>query len=101
MIVSLDHHMIVRGLEILGLAEKDGNVPFLVDLPMNTLQVIFNALLLRDLQVSKCVLIVHCLSSQSSGCSGYQMAAGCYASVCFSPVFGYNTVWGCSILSSD
>ena len=42
-----------------GLAEKDGNVPFLVDLPMNTLQVISNALLLRDLQVRKCVLIVH------------------------------------------
>ena len=60
MIMSQDHHMIVRGMEILeGLAEKDGNVPFLVDLPMNTLQVIFNALLLGDLQVSKCVLIVH------------------------------------------
>ena len=59
MIVSQDHHMIVRGLEILGLTEKDGNVPFLVDLPMNTFKVIFNALLLGDLQVSKCVIIVH------------------------------------------
>ena len=58
--MSQDHHMIVRGLEILeGLAEKDGNIPFLVDLPMNTLQVISNALLLGDLQVRECVLIVH------------------------------------------
>ena len=52
MITSQDHHMIVRGLEILeGLAENDGNVPFLVDLPVNTLQVVINALLLGDLQV--------------------------------------------------
>ena len=57
--MSQDHHMIVRGLEILGLLEKDGNVPFLVDLPMNMLQVISNALLLGDLQVRECVLIVH------------------------------------------
>ena len=60
MIMSQDHHMIVRGLEVIeGLAKKDGNVPFLVDLPMNTLQVIFNALVLGDLQVRECVLIVH------------------------------------------
>ena len=48
------HHKIVRGLEILeGLAENDDNVPFLLDLPVNTCQVIFNALLLGDLQVSE------------------------------------------------
>ena len=57
--MSQDHHMIVRGMEILGLLEKDGNVPFLVDLPMNMLQVISNALLLGDSQVRDCVLIVH------------------------------------------
>ena len=59
MITSKDHHMIVKELEILeGLAEEDGNVPFLVDLPVNT-QVIVNALLLGDLQVSEGVLTVH------------------------------------------
>ena len=51
---SQDHHKIVRELEILeGLTENDGNVPFLLDLPVNTCQVIFNALLLGDLQVSE------------------------------------------------
>ena len=54
MVTSQDHHKIVRGLEILeGLTENDGNVPFLLDLPVNTCQVIFNALLLGDLQVSE------------------------------------------------
>ena len=49
MITSQDYHMIVRELEILeGLAEKYGNVPFLVDLPVDTLQVIVNAFLLGD-----------------------------------------------------
>ena len=58
--MSQDHHMIVRGLEILeGLAKKDGNIPFLVHIPMNTFKVIFNALLLGDLQVRECALIVH------------------------------------------
>lgn len=60
MITSQDQYKIVRGLEILeGLAEKDSNVPFLVDLPVNTLQVIFNALLLGDLQVSEGVPTFH------------------------------------------
>ena len=80
MITSQDHHKIVRGLEILeGLAEKDSNVPFLVDLPVNTLQVIFNALLLGDLQVSEGV--VQCTDCRHS------LAAKCYASVvyCFLP----------------
>ena len=80
MITSQDHHKIVRGLEILeGLAEKDSNVPFLVDLPVNTLQVIFNALLLGDLQVREGV--VQCTDCRHS------LAAKCYASVvyCFLP----------------
>ena len=76
MITSQDHHKIVRGLEILeGLAEKDGNVPFLVDIPVNTLQVIFNALLLGDLQVSEGV--VQCTDCRHS------LAAKCYAGVVY------------------
>ena len=76
MITSQDHHKIVRGLEILeGLAEKDSNVPFLVDLPVNTLQVIFNALLLGDLQVSEGV--VQCTNCRRS------LAAKCHASVVY------------------
>ena len=54
--VTRPSHDCQRILE--GLAEKDGNVPFLVDLPVNTLLVIVNALLLGDLQVSEGALTV-------------------------------------------